>query len=364
MATMTAGHGGPSAAHMPGRRRTGSRILIALPVSLTLLATACGAGSGAASRGSGSSSSVSAASTPVAAPSASAASPAGTTYPLTITDDAHRTVTIAAKPKRIVSLTLGTDEILFSLVSPSRIVGVSSDASDPTMSFVASQVSARPGLARLTANAEAVIALKPDLVFAADYTKAGVIQQLTAAGIPVVEFTTFSSIADVEAHVRTMAEITGDPAAGAQIVSDMNQEVATVQKAVAGLNHPRVIYYSGGYLYGAGTTADEVIRDAGGDDAAADAGFKNWTQVGTEELVKLNPDIILTDASGSKDVDQGTAVQKLLNDPALRDVPAVKNRQVWGLSVRAGSDVGQYMAWDVQDFASILHPAHVHLYQP
>lgn len=373
MAAMTQRHGSPACAtslrgnaHAGSRRRSLSLRLLAA-VATVALASGCGAGASVPTTGSPGSGSVTAPSTPAAstATAAISSSPAAsTTYPLTITDDTHRTVTIKAKPQRIVSLTIGTDEILLSLVDPARIVGVSKYDPDPTMTFVAPQIAQHPNIALLTADPESVIALKPDLVFAADYTKAGVVQQLTDAGIPVVEFTTFSSIADVEAHVRTIAEITGDAAAGQKIIASMDSEVATVKKAVSGQSHPRVVFYSGGYLYGAGTTIDEVIRDAGGDDAAADAGFKQWSQVGSEELVKINPDVILTDATGKQDVDQGDNVQKLLTDPALKDVSAVKNKQVWGLSARAGSDVGQYMAWDVQDVASILHPAQVKLYKP
>ena len=365
MATMTMGHGSPACAVSPsGSAHAGSRLcvpplrLLAAAAACTVLLAGCGAGASGPATASSASSSA-----PAAGPSASSPPSASTpTYPLTLTDDAHRTVTIKARPQRIVSLTLGTDEILFSLVAPGRIAAVTKFAADPTMSFVGAKVGSITQIA--SADAETVIALKPDLVFAADYTKPGVVQQLTDAGIPVVEFTTFSSIADVEAHVRTMGQITGDQAAAQKIVSDMDGEIARVGKAVSGQSHPRVVFYSGGYLYGTGTTIDEVIRDAGGDDAAADAGFKGWTKIDTEELVKLNPEVILTDASGTGDVDQGDNVRKLLGDPALQNVAAVKNKQVWGLSARADSDVGQFMAWDVQDVASVLHPAQVQLYKP
>ena len=292
---------------------------------------------------------------------ATVAASAPTAYPLTITDDAGRSVTIPAEPQRIVSLTLGTDEMLFALVDASRVVAVTSLASDPTSSFVAGQVGGLPGL---SANAEQVIALKPDLVFAASYTQAGVISQLTSAGIPVVEFTTFCSLANVEAHVQTMGRILNAPAAATQLVAQMSSEVAKVRAAVAGQRRPRVVFYSDGYLYGTGTTIDEVIADAGGTDAAAAAGFNQWTQVGPEEIVKLNPDVILTDGATSDDADQGGAAKAILTDPVYRGVKAVRSGQVWELSPRADSDVGQYMAWDVQDVAAVLHPAQIQLFTP
>jgi iron complex transport system substrate-binding protein len=338
----------------PASRRVRASCL-ALTAAAALLTSACGAASGAAS--------ATASSGRAAQPAAASASatPAATAYPLTVTDDTGRSVIIPAAPRRIVSLTLGTDEILAALVGPSRLVGVTTYASDPGSSFVAVRVKGLPGL---SANAEQVIALHPDVVFAADYTKAGVVQQLTAAGIPVVEFTTFSSLADIEAHIRTIGRIVAAEQPAAQLVAAMDAEVASVQGAVSGQPKPTVVFYSNGYLFGKGTTIDEVIADAGGVDAAAAAGFSGWTQVGPEEIVRLNPDVILTDGATGDDADQGGAAQKILGDPAYKGVTAVQHRAVWELSTRADSDVAQYMAWDVQDVAAILHPGQVRPYTP
>lgn len=364
MTAMTSGHGASAcAAGRIGRgARPRSARLVAALGSFALLLSACGSGGPAPVTGA--SAAAQASGTALTAPPGAAAGPAGgtTVYPLTITDDAGRRVTIPARPRRIISLTLGTDEILPALVSRQRIVGVTSYATDPTMSFVGAEVAGITAFK--SANAAQAVALKPDVVFAASYTKPGVIQQLTDAGIPVVEFNTFSSLADIEHHIATIARITDDEGRGQALTAAMGSEVAAVRHAVAGQSKPTVVFYSGGYIYGSGTTMDELIRDAGGVNAAAAAGIHSWQQVGPAEIVRLNPDVILTDDSGSGDILQGPAVQKLLADPALQGVTAVKHRAVWGLSGRADSDVSQYMAWDVQDLASILHPGQVRAYRP
>src|SRR5215470_2518645 len=61
------------------------------------------------------------------------------TFPRTITDGAGNKVTINAKPVHIVSATLGTDEILFSLVDPSRLTAIIANATDPAQSDVVEQ---------------------------------------------------------------------------------------------------------------------------------------------------------------------------------------------------------------------------------
>ena len=51
-------------------------------------------------------------------------------------DSTGRIVSIKAKPQRIVSLTLGTDEILLDLVEPERIAALTYLADDRGISFV------------------------------------------------------------------------------------------------------------------------------------------------------------------------------------------------------------------------------------
>ncbi len=65
-------------------------------------------------------------------------------YPLTVTDDGGTPVTLAAKPVRIASLTMFTDEVLLDLVDPSRIVAVTTFAADPAISNVTARADGHP----------------------------------------------------------------------------------------------------------------------------------------------------------------------------------------------------------------------------
>src|SRR5438128_2379394 len=69
----------------------------------------------------------------------------------------------AAPPRRIASLNLAADEMLVELVSPDRLVAVTSFSDDKSPSNVAGRVPA--SVARVThARLEQLVALKPDLV--------------------------------------------------------------------------------------------------------------------------------------------------------------------------------------------------------
>src|SRR5258706_536696 len=58
-------------------------------------------------------------------------------FPRTVTDGAGNKVTLKAKPVRIVSITLASDEILLSLVDPSRLAAITANTQDSAQSNVA-----------------------------------------------------------------------------------------------------------------------------------------------------------------------------------------------------------------------------------
>lgn len=100
-------------------------------------------------------------------------------------------------PQRIVSLTLGTDEILLSLIDPKRIIAVTTLAIDPGISNVVDLAKTIPNkIGR--ASVEPVIALQPDLVLVASYTANDIVEQLKEVGLPVMRLTLFSSITGIK----------------------------------------------------------------------------------------------------------------------------------------------------------------------
>src|SRR5579862_8151886 len=89
-------------------------------------------------------------------------------FPRTVTDGAGNKVTINAKPVHIVSATLGTDEMLFSMVDPSRLTAITADSTNPAESNIVDQASLIKNHLT-TADPEVIISYHPDLVFVASY---------------------------------------------------------------------------------------------------------------------------------------------------------------------------------------------------
>lgn len=271
-------------------------------------------------------------------------------FPVTLTDDANRKVTLTKQPMRIASATEGTDEILSALVPKKRIVMVTSYATDPTYSNVVSKLKGIPQLQGGNPNAEAIIAQKPDLVLMASYTSPGVVSQIEQAGIPSYEFNDFNSIADIEKNILVVGKLVGEEQKAKALDASMQSGLSAIHNAVKGQKPLTVLDYSSfGYAAGKDTTVNDVIVDAGGINAAA--GLSGWQKITDEQVVKENPDVII-DTS-----DDGNFVQKILSDPALQNVSAVKHHRVYILPSAQLMAVSQYIVYGVSDLAHKLYPS-------
>ncbi|WP_274432634.1 ABC transporter substrate-binding protein [Alicyclobacillus sp. ALC3] len=305
----------------------------------TMAVVGCGTGATGQSTGNTASTATSTNST--------SASQSSVSYPLTVKDQVGHSVTIPKQPVHIASTTEGTDEILTGLVPKKDIALVTAQASQPNFSNVASLVKGIPSMGAVSA--EQVIAVHPDLVLMASYNQSGVVQQIEQAGSPVYEFANFNSMSEIEQNINILGKLVGEPTKAAQMVQMMQRKIGAVQKAVRGLPKPTVLDYgSYGYAAGNGTTIQNIITDAGGVNAAAK--LNGWSAITTEEVVKLNPDVIIDTT------DDAAFKQKLLSDPALQSVNAIKNHRVYILSGADLGSVSQYIYRAVEDVARVLHP--------
>ena len=109
--------------------------------------------------------------------------PAGP-FPKTVRGPLGDAVEIPATPRRIVSIALSADETLVDLVPPERLVGVTTFIDDPSIPPASGRVPA--AAVRVTGEPEALLALRPDIVFASAYTRPDALAILAGAGVPVV----------------------------------------------------------------------------------------------------------------------------------------------------------------------------------
>lgn len=257
------------------------------------------------------------------------------------------------KPQRIVSLTLGTDEILFSLVDPKRIVAVTYLSVDPGVSHVVEEAKKVPN--HLHLSVEGAIALHPDLVLVATYTAADVVKALTDAKLPVMKLALFSSIKGVEQNILAVGRAVGEEARAEALVSEMNRRLARVSDRVARAStRPGVLFYSPtGVVAGKETMFDEMAALIGARNRAAEAGLAGHQKISIETLIQLDPEIVIVSDWNPEEPD---FYQKLITHPALGHLSAIRTRRVYAIPEKHLSAVSQYIADGIEQVARVIHP--------
>ena len=277
----------------------------------------------------------------------------GQDFPKRLIDPTGIPQTLVAPPNRILSGVLASDEILTALVPPERLAGVTYLVDEPGLSDVAKLLP--PDLPRVHAEAETMLALRPDLVVLASYTRATTVRLLVAAGIPVVRFQWYRSFADIMDSIRMLAAAVGADDNGARLVDDMRRRIADVEERARGLPRPRVLYYGGGgYSAGEDTLIDAMITLAGGHNVARDVGLQGQARLPLEIAVSLRPEVVLVSEWERSTGGNGAAA--FLHHPVWAEVPAVQEGRVYGIKGAWLSSVSHYSVNALEAIARVLHP--------
>ncbi|HEY8027624.1 MAG TPA: cobalamin-binding protein [Burkholderiaceae bacterium] len=131
--------------------------------------------------------------------------------PVTVQDDAHHDVTLAAPAGRIVSLAPHTTELLFDAGAGSKVVGVSQFSDYPAEATKLPQLGGSAGF-----DIERIVALKPDLIVLwSTGTSAAQIDKFKQLGIPVFESEPHN-FADIASSLERLGQLAGTAGAAHQ----------------------------------------------------------------------------------------------------------------------------------------------------
>ena len=272
-----------------------------------------------------------AAAAPAATESAPTPSP-GRVVPAT-RDDRGRPVTLAAPPRRIVSLLPSLTESVCALGGCDRLVGTDRFSNHPAA------VRALPKLGGLDdAQVERIVALKPDLVLLS--VSARVAGRLEALGLRVAAFRS-DDMADVARALRTLAGWLGDGAAAERALAAIEADLAQAAARVpAGLRGARTYVeidptpYAAGEASFLGATLSRL-------------GLANAVPRSLGAFPKLNPEFVVR-AAPELVVASTDTVARMRPRPGWSTLPALAEGRVCAMAparfellVRPGPRVGE-----------------------
>jgi iron complex transport system substrate-binding protein len=275
---------------------------------------------------------------------------------ITLTDGFAREVTVPSPPESVVCSGSGCLRYLVYLQGQDAVVGVDSIEKEESAMDARAYVHANPqfkdlpliGEFRGKDDPEKIIGIDPQVVFktgssgTAYATSAGEADTLQdKTGIPVVAFPYGSLRNDAEkaemySGLRVMGQVIGKEDRAEEVIAYIEATMADLESRTADIpeSEQKTVYVGGVSYAGAhGIISTEPAYPpflwVHADNVAAGLGSAH-ADVAKEALVDWDPDYIFVDI-GTTQLESGSAIDELKNDPALQGLSAVKDDSIYGV---------------------------------
>ncbi len=275
----------------------------------------------------------------------------GPGFPMQITDDLGRLVTIKEAPQRIVSLAPAITETLFALGLGDKLVGVTNYCDYPA------EAKTKPKVGGFsTPSAELVVAAKPDLVLATKINESYV-PQLEQAGLTVVTIESLN-LPQVLENIQLIGQVTGASEAANNLTADMQKRIDSITTKVSRLpdeQKPAVyfeIWPDPITTGGSKSFVNSLITMAGGKNIAGDV-EQDWVNLSPEMVLARDPKVAILCHHGSS----LQTVEEFKSRKGWGQVSAIKNNRIGLVSdentvVRTGPRVIEGFEY----IAKLIHP--------
>jgi iron complex transport system substrate-binding protein len=275
---------------------------------------------------------------------------ASAAYPVKVTTPAG-SITLTAKPVRIVSLSPTSTEDLYAVGAGPQVRAVDDQSSYPA-------AAPRTKLSGFTPNVEAIAKYKPDLVIISNDNGGKLAKRLKALKIPVMLEPAAAKLADVYAQINLIGLATGHAPKARAVVAHMKTRIAQIVASVPPRATPRTYYHElSPDLYSAtsSTFIGQIYALLGLKNIAdaADSAGGGYPQLNAEYLIASNPDFVFLADTKCCQQDAATVAAR----PGWSGINAVKNGGVVNLdddiASRWGPRIVSYLATVAQRVAQV-----------
>jgi iron complex transport system substrate-binding protein len=270
-----------------------------------------------------------------------------------LTDGLGRNVVLSQPAQRVVSLAPSNTEILFAIGAGSQVAGRDMFSDYPEAATSLPDIGGSMGAFSL----EQVVALKPDLVLAAELNTPEQVKSFEDLGLTVYYLKNPTTLEGLYTNLETVAKLTGHEAESATLIESLKARVAAVDAKVATVSEKPSVFYeldstdpAKPYTAGPGSYIDLLIARAGGVNVGA--GLEGqWAQISLEQLVVSDPDFILLG-----DALYGVTPESLAARPGWETLSAVKENHILPFDDNTVSRPGPRLVDGLEALAKILHP--------
>lgn len=245
--------------------------------------------------------------------------------------------------KGIYKMVDGTSETVILDHKAERIVAVGPNAADLASELAGDSVVASTAAPyqssngvkqRVALDVKAITALKPDIVIVEDDDGAtDLVRPLREAGVKVALLRAPKTVKEVEDQTRSVGQLLGRADKAESLITTMMNYIRDTESLrFARRDDPKktVAVYNENGLYGApDTMIQDMLKYVNVDNAATKAGVK-WSYMGKkDDLIKVDPDVIIvpTDVKAAG-FNRDAVLNSYYNDPSLKNVKAIKNKKV------------------------------------
>ena len=245
--------------------------------------------------------------------------------------------------KGIYKMVDGTSETVILDHKAERIVAVGPNAADLASELAGDSVVASTAAPyqssngvkqRVALDVKAIAALKPDIVIVEDDDgTTDLVRPLREAGIKVALLRAPKTVKEVEDQTRNVGQLLGRADKAESLITTMMNYIRDTESLrFARRDDPKktVAVYNENGLYGApDTLIQDMLKYVNVENAATKAGVK-WSYMGKkDDLIKVDPDVIIVPADvKAQGFNRDAVLNSYYNDPALKNIKAIKNKKV------------------------------------
>ena len=272
---------------------------------------------------------------------------------IVLTDGLGREVRLDSLAQRVVSLAPSNTEILYAIGAGSQVVGRDEFSDYPGEAKAIDSVGGSMG----EFNQEAIVALKPDLVLAAELNPPELVKALEGLGLTVYYLKNPKTLEEMYGNLEIVAKLTGHGTEAQALIDSLKVRVSAVDEKIATVTEKPVTYYeldatdvTKPWTAGPGTFVDQIIQRAGGQNVGAVL-QGDWAQISTEQMVVSNPQVIVLG-----DAVYGVTFESVKARVGWDVMDAVKNDRIYTFDDNLTSRPGPRLVDALEQMAKLLHP--------